>query len=66
VSVYGVGVFTREEASRFAAVLPGQAFTEKDGTVVNFQGVEQRLARAVSAPKECKSLSETFMMWANY
>jgi NADH dehydrogenase/NADH:ubiquinone oxidoreductase subunit G len=62
----GLGVFTREEAAGFAVVLPGWGFAEKDGTVINFQGVEQRFRRATSAPRECKSLSETLMMWSNY
>jgi NADH-quinone oxidoreductase subunit G len=66
VPVYGIGVFRRKDAEGFAAVLPGQAFAEKDGTVVNFQGVEQRFRRAVAPPRECKSLSETMMMWSNY
>ncbi|MFN7685752.1 MAG: 2Fe-2S iron-sulfur cluster-binding protein [Oligoflexia bacterium] len=65
VEVYGVGVFKRQEAAQFAAVLPGLAFAEKDGSVVNFQGVEQKLRRAIAPPRECKSLSETLMMWAN-
>ncbi len=64
--VFGVGVFKRDEGAAFAAVLPGQAFAEKDGTVVNFQGTEQKFRRAVAPPRECKSLSELFMMWANY
>jgi NADH dehydrogenase/NADH:ubiquinone oxidoreductase subunit G len=66
VQVYGLGVFTRDEAAKFECVLPGQAFAEKAGTIVNFQGVEQKFRRAVTPPRECKSLSETFMMWTNY
>jgi len=61
----GVGVFKRAEAESFEAVLPGMAFAEKDGTIVNFMGMEQRLKRAISAPRECKSLSEILMMWTN-
>ena len=66
VQAVGVGVFKKEEVKGFVAVLPGQAFAEKDGSVVNFQGVEQRMKRAISPPRECKSLSEVLMMWSNY
>ncbi|MBU6375149.1 MAG: (2Fe-2S)-binding protein [Bdellovibrionales bacterium] len=61
----GVGVFKRSESLEFEAVLPGTAFAEKDGTIVNFMGMEQRLKRAIAAPRECKSLSEILMMWTN-
>ncbi|MEN9722934.1 MAG: putative NADH-quinone oxidoreductase chain [Pseudomonadota bacterium] len=65
VSVVGVGVFKKAEASAFEAVLPGVAFAEKDGTVVNFMGMEQRFKRAILPPRECKTLSEILMMWTN-
>ncbi len=65
VRVVGVGVFKRPDAEKFEAVLPGTAFTEKDGTIVNFMGMEQRLKRAIVPPRECKSVSEILMMWAN-
>ena len=65
VAVVGVGVFKRPESARFAAVLPGAAFAEKDGTVVNFLGMEQKLRRAIAAPRECRPVSEILMMWAN-
>jgi NADH-quinone oxidoreductase subunit G len=54
----GLGVFTTPQAAKFVAVLPGAAFAEKDGTVVNFQGREQRLKRAVVPPGQSKQLSE--------
>lgn len=66
VKVVAMGVFKKDEAKDFLAVLPGHAFAEKDGIVVNFQGTEQRIKRAVSPPRECKSLSEALMMWSNY
>jgi len=65
VAVVGVGVFKRPESARFSAVLPGAAFAEKDGTVVNFLGMEQKLRRAIAAPRECRPVSEILMMWAN-
>lgn len=64
-TVIGVGVYERPVAERFGAVLPGAAFAEKDGTVVNFQGVEQKLRRAISPPGQSKQLSEILMTWAN-
>jgi len=65
VTAIGIGVFKRPEAEGFQAILPGAAFSEKDGTIVNFLGMEQRLKRAITPPRECKSVSEILMMWAN-
>jgi NADH dehydrogenase/NADH:ubiquinone oxidoreductase subunit G len=61
----GVGVFLREEASGLNAMLPGLAFTEKDGTVINHAGVEQRLTRAVRPKGSCKPVSEVLMVLLN-
>ena len=41
------------------------SFAEKDGTIVNFEGREQKFERAVFPPGQCKALSEILMMWAN-
>jgi NADH-quinone oxidoreductase subunit G len=64
-TLVGVGVFLDPVASRFAAVLPSAAFAEKDGTIVNYEGREQKLRRAVLPPGRSKGLSEILMMWAN-
>jgi predicted molibdopterin-dependent oxidoreductase YjgC len=60
-----VGVFAKNEAEKFAAVLPGATFAEKDGTIVNVQGKEQKLKRAIVPPGQSKLLSEILMLWAN-
>ncbi|MCC7442211.1 MAG: (2Fe-2S)-binding protein [Bdellovibrionales bacterium] len=65
VAAVGVGVFMEPQAARFAALLPSATFAEKDGTIVNFAGVSQRLVRAVPPPGDCKQISEILMMWAN-
>ncbi len=65
VTTVGVGVFMKGEADSFAAVLPGATFAEKDGTIVNFQGKEQKLKRAIVPPGQSKLLSEILMLWAN-
>ena len=65
VKAVGVGVFTQTQAKGFEAVLPGASFAEKDGTVVNFQGKEQRLKRSILPPGSSKALPEILMMWAN-
>ena len=65
VPVIGLGVFMRPQAELFAAILPGITFAEKDGTVVNYEGREQKLKRAIVPPRECKPLSEILMMWMN-
>lgn len=58
VSILGIGVFTKAQAKSFAAVLPGFTFAEKDGTVVNFDGREQRFKRAIFASGQCRLLSD--------
>jgi NADH-quinone oxidoreductase subunit G len=65
VKAVGVGVFSKAEVEKFNAVLPGVSFAEKDGTIVNFQGKEQRIKRAILPPGQCKALPEILMMWAN-
>lgn len=65
VQVIGVGVFEKLEASGYSAVLPGAAFAEKDGTIFNFEGREQKFKRAVLPPGQSKLLSETLMLWEN-
>jgi NADH-quinone oxidoreductase subunit G len=61
----GIGVFRKPEVEKFEAVLPGATFAEKDGTIVNFEGREQKLRRAIVPPGQSKQLSEILMMWAN-
>jgi NADH-quinone oxidoreductase subunit G len=63
--VVGIGVFNQPVAEKFAAVLPGTSFAEKAGTIVNFEGREQRLHPAISPAGKSKQLSEILMMWAN-
>jgi NADH-quinone oxidoreductase subunit G len=64
-NVVGIGVFTAEQARGFAVLLPGTTFAEKDGTVINFEGREQRFKRAIRPPGSAKPLSEVLMMWIN-
>jgi NADH-quinone oxidoreductase subunit G len=63
--VVGVGVFADSEAKELSAVLPGAAFTEKDGTIVNFQGQEQKLKRSVLPAGKSKALSEILALWTH-
>jgi NADH-quinone oxidoreductase subunit G len=65
VQTVGVGVFLEPQISGFSVVLPGTTFAEKTGTIVNFQGREQKLQRAILPPGQSKPLSEILMMWAN-
>ncbi len=64
-SVVGVGVFADSEAKALSTVLPGAAFTEKDGTIVNFQGQEQKLKRSVLPAGKSKALSEILALWTH-
>lgn len=61
----GVGVFNKPQADSFVAVLPGASFAEKDGTIINYEGREQKLKRAINPLGQSKLLSEIFMVWTN-
>ncbi len=65
VQVVGVGVFNKPQAEKFEAVLPGASFVEKEGTIINFEGREQKFKRAILPVGQSKMLSEVLMMWAN-
>lgn len=59
----GIGVFKNSDLSRYQVVMPGIHFLEKDGTIVNFDGIEQSYKRAVLAPKGCKDLKDILTLW---
>jgi NADH-quinone oxidoreductase subunit G len=61
----GIGVYQSNETKGLSAILPGAAFTEKDGTIVNFQGKEQKIRRAVLPPGKAKALSEILALWTH-
>jgi NADH-quinone oxidoreductase subunit G len=61
----GIGVFTKDQSDSIGVVLPSTGFGEKEGTIVNFSGVEQKFNRAVAPRGMSKQLSEILMMWNN-
>lgn len=61
----GIGVFLESEIASFSMVLPGLAFTEKDGTFFNYQGLAQNIKRAITPKNSVKAVSEIFMLLAN-
>lgn len=63
--VIGMGVFLEEEAKKMKGILPGTSFTEKNGTIVNYEGKEQYLHRAVNPSGQSKQLSEMLMLWTH-
>jgi NADH-quinone oxidoreductase subunit G len=63
--VYGAGVFLERDRVAMTAILPGLSFLEKDGTVVNHQGREQRLERALTPRGKCKATGEMLMLLLN-
>ena len=65
--IYGIGVFLKADLEdvAFTRILPGLAFTEKTGTIVNHQGLEQQLKRAITPRGKCKSTSEVLMLLMN-
>jgi NADH-quinone oxidoreductase subunit G len=64
-TIVGVGVFRKPQAEKFAAVLPGLTFAEKEGTIVNFEGREQKFKRALQPIGKSKGLSEILSAWVN-
>jgi NADH-quinone oxidoreductase subunit G len=63
--IIGVGVFLEKEAQPFNLILPGLSFTEKDGTIINHQGKEQKIKRAILPKKTVKAVSEVLMLAVN-
>jgi NADH-quinone oxidoreductase subunit G len=63
--VIGVGVFLEKETGNLDAILPSLAFTEKDGTIVNHAGIEQKLRRATLPKGKAKAISEVLMLVVN-
>jgi NADH dehydrogenase/NADH:ubiquinone oxidoreductase subunit G len=65
--IFGIGVFLANDLEKiqFSNILPGTAFTEKDGTIINHQGLEQKLKRAVLPRGKCKAISEVLMLLLN-
>ena len=61
----GMGVFLEKEISAFSLVLPGLAFTEKEGTIINHAGIEQKIKRAIVPKNTVKTVSEVLMLAAN-
>lgn len=61
----GIGVYLEKEAETFSMVLPGPAFTEKDGTIFNHAGIEQKIKRAITPRNTVKTISEVLMVMAN-
>jgi len=61
----GLGVFTKRAAKEYTVILPGLTFAEKDGTVLNSQGMEQRFKRAILPVGHSKSTPEILMMLMN-
>lgn len=65
MEVFGIGVFTKEEASSFSGVLPGTSFAEKSGTFTNSQNMKQSIKRALRPLGQSKQTGEILMTWMN-
>ena len=58
-----MGVFMEDEWKGFDVILPGPSFAEKNGTIVNFQGVEQKLKAAIKPVGQSKPFVDVFAHW---
>lgn len=66
LATVGMGVFNKQEAKDFDVIFPGLSFAEKDGTIINFQGTEQKFKRAILPLGQSKAMGELLMMWVNH
>lgn len=64
-NLIGIGVFLAPEAVAFQEILPSLSFTEKNGTIINHQGKEQKIVRAILPTGQCKAISEIIMLVMN-
>lgn len=63
--VVGIGVFERTDLEGYQVILPSLSFAEKSGTIVNAQGMEQRLQAAIKSVGLSKPVSEILMVLMN-
>jgi NADH-quinone oxidoreductase subunit G len=63
-AVVGVGVFNREAVSKYEAILPGLSFVEKTGTVVNWQGKEQKIQKSIEPLGQSRGVADVFALWS--
>jgi len=62
-TVIGVGVFEKEDAAKFEVVLPGLTYAEKNGTVVNYEGREQKFQKSIDPKGKSKAVSDVVKLW---
>jgi NADH dehydrogenase/NADH:ubiquinone oxidoreductase subunit G len=62
--VVGVGVFEREAIDNYDVVLPGLSYVEKAGTVVNWQGKEQKIGKSIEPVGQSRSVADVFALWS--
>ncbi len=58
ITQVGIGVFFADESKSYDVILSGPSFAEKDGTVVNSQGTEQKFKAAIRPLGSSKPLGE--------
>ncbi|MEW6056561.1 MAG: 2Fe-2S iron-sulfur cluster-binding protein [Bdellovibrionota bacterium] len=63
-SIVGVGVFHEETVDGYSVILPGLSYVEKSGTVVNWQGKEQKFRKALEPIGQSRSLVDVFALWS--
>jgi NADH-quinone oxidoreductase subunit G len=64
-TVVGVGVFTQAQAAKFTVTLPGAAFAEKDGTIVNYENRAQKLKKAVNPMGQSRQIPDLLSLWTS-
>lgn len=64
-SIIGVGVFNSDAAAEsYDLVLPGLSFVEKSGTIINWQGVEQKIMKSIEPVGQSRSVTDVFALWS--
>lgn len=63
-AIVGIGIFNKEAVDSYDVILPGLSYAEKMGTVVNWQGKEQKFQKAILPVGQSRSVAEVFALWS--
>ncbi|MBI3543343.1 MAG: (2Fe-2S)-binding protein [Deltaproteobacteria bacterium] len=63
-AIVGVGVFNQPAIDSYDVILPGLTYAEKSGTVVNWQGKEQKFNKAIEPVGQSRAVADVFALWS--
>ncbi|MEK7399860.1 MAG: 2Fe-2S iron-sulfur cluster-binding protein [Candidatus Poribacteria bacterium] len=62
-TIIGIGVFLQQQAKDFRVILPGLSFAEKKGTIINFEGREQKISPAIKPVGQSMAVEDVLSLW---